>query len=400
MDKVRRRARSVGIEEIFMEIISEIVMNIKGELLCMVVLGMILLKLFQSGDNRYIDQMFRCIVLCCVAFITSFALRSLIDSGVVYATPTFTFWTNVFYFIFLQVLILGWFFYSETVQESWVVKSKLRCFVCSLPVVVFAVITILSNYTGWIFYVDEHSVYHRGNLYLLQYLIPMVYALFTSGKALYLLLKNKNYEKQDELKVLTLFPIPIFITAIFQLFFPESLSLSIGFPLGTLLVYMDIQDSKISLDTMTQLNNRGQLVRHLSGKMKNHDGEMPLNLIIIDVNRFKSINDRYGHVEGDLALIRVANALKQSVTKDQGFIARYGGDEFIIVTEGDVAQVNALCKTIEQNLARLNGEAGAPYSLTVSIGYAEYSNDITDIPSFIHAADKRLYQEKRAGRRY
>lgn len=115
----------------------------------------------------------------------------------------------------------------------------------------------------------------------------------------------------------------------------------------------------------------------------------------MDVDHFKGINDKYGHVEGDIALIRVAAAMKQLAKEYNCFLARYGGDEFIMILEGYDDQIDFICKTFEKNLSHLNEEANVPFSLNVTIGYAEYTDDISDIPSLIRAADKHLYQNKK-----
>jgi diguanylate cyclase (GGDEF)-like protein len=94
---------------------------------------------------------------------------------------------------------------------------------------------------------------------------------------------------------------------------------------------------------------------------------------MIDLNKFKQINDRYGHVEGDYALKRTADALKAACTDNtlKTFIARYGGDEFIIITKTENEDlVKELCSDIKAALIRLNNEAGAEYELTASIGYS------------------------------
>lgn len=256
-----------------MVVISDIIISIKAVLLCIAILGMILFKTQTDNDKRYIDRMFQHILLYCIIFIGSFALRSLIDTGVIHTSPIVFFWVNAFYFIFLNVMILLWFFYSETIQQSQLVASKRSRLICCIPTIVFTLLTLGSFFTGWIFYIDANGTYHRGNLFLLQYLVPLMYALFTSGKALYLFNKKENYERRDQLKTLAIFPIPIIATALFQLCFPKSLSLSIGFPLGTLLVYMSTQENKISMDTLTQLNNRGEMTRYLAAKIRNRDGQ-------------------------------------------------------------------------------------------------------------------------------
>ena len=118
---------------------------------------------------------------------------------------------------------------------------------------------------------------------------------------------------------------------------------------------------------------------------------------MIDLNRFKYINDQFGHIEGDTALKRTADALKIACSDNpfKTFIARYGGDEFIIIAKTESEElVNELSKTIKETLVRLNEEAGAEYELTASIGSACYCGDIADFQAALNKADEALYEEK------
>ena len=121
--------------------------------------------------------------------------------------------------------------------------------------------------------------------------------------------------------------------------------------------------------------------------------------MIFDVDHFKDINDGYGHVEGDKAIVRVATAMKEAckLYRNQTFVARYGGDEFVVVAEMDTLdEARQLASLICSNVINLNKEAGARYRLSVCVGIAQYdySNPIT-IPKFLAEADNELYQMKK-----
>jgi diguanylate cyclase (GGDEF)-like protein len=144
-----------------------------------------------------------------------------------------------------------------------------------------------------------------------------------------------------------------------------------------LCLYIGSSNRQIMIDRLTQVNNRQNLSRFLSNKLRSHTGE--LFLLMIDVDYFKSINDNFGHLEGDEALIRVANALKQGCTscRKRPYIARYGGDEFIIITELSEEETLELCSSIKNKLKELNDNAGVRYSLNLSIGCAEWKSGMT-----------------------
>ena len=99
----------------------------------------------------------------------------------------------------------------------------------------------------------------------------------------------------------------------------------------------------------------------------NVDQAEDVYLLMMDAEGFKQINDRYGHVEGDHALQVISAALKEVCSASGGFIARYGGDEFVVLQKAAAEQdIIDLCSAINDELAR----AEVPYLLRMSIGYA------------------------------
>ena len=113
---------------------------------------------------------------------------------------------------------------------------------------------------------------------------------------------------------------------------------------------------------------------------------------MVDVDYFKTINDTFGHLEGDNALVIVADTLKlacNSMTK-RPFIARYGGDEFIIVVEGTIEEARQLCEEIKVLLA---GHTELPYEISLRIGIGRCRSGMTP-RELIAAADDELYKVK------
>ena len=169
-----------------------------------------------------------------------------------------------------------------------------------------------------------------------------------------------------------------------------------------LYVYIISLNDQVSIDELTRLNNRTQLKKYVVGESSKQNNDKSTRFVLmIDLNKFKQINDQYGHVEGDMALKRTADALKAACGDNvlKTFIARYGGDEFIIITKTDNEElVKELCNTIKNTVIRLNDEAGAKYELTASIGYASYTGDITAFQTALAEADEALYKDKAARR--
>jgi diguanylate cyclase (GGDEF)-like protein len=127
--------------------------------------------------------------------------------------------------------------------------------------------------------------------------------------------------------------------------------------------------------------------------------ENPLGVLMFDLDRFKSINDTYGHLAGDRVLRAVAMTCRR-VLREGDVLVRYGGEEFLVLLPGaGAADVSA----IGERLRRAVGETTVPegdqrITVTVSVGGATYS-DVVDSPvTLIARADEALYEAKESGR--
>ena len=156
-------------------------------------------------------------------------------------------------------------------------------------------------------------------------------------------------------------------------------------------------ETSISLDPLTGLNNRSQLIRLISQKNSLLADGKHTFIVMMDVNDFKTINDTYGHAEGDLALVTVANALKKVSGNDNHvlFIGRYGGDEFImIVQSGSQNEIDGMIENIRRQIAAECDSGKAPYLLTVGAGYDELTDEIDSFKICIQCADSKMYLDK------
>ncbi|MFZ5967292.1 MAG: GGDEF domain-containing protein [Bacillota bacterium] len=157
-------------------------------------------------------------------------------------------------------------------------------------------------------------------------------------------------------------------------------------------------------DSLTGLLNRRRFGEFLEHEwIQSMRDDMPLSMLIIDVDYFKEYNDHYGHLHGDDALRRVAEVLNDNVKRSTDFVGRFGGDEFIaILHNADAESAQRIANNIVEGVQKLNichnDSIVSPY-ITVTIGVASLipSEDMT-IEEFIHRADEALYHAKHQGR--
>ena len=122
----------------------------------------------------------------------------------------------------------------------------------------------------------------------------------------------------------------------------------------------------------------------------------PLSLLIIDIDHFKSFNDRFGHAAGDVVLQRIVRIIAAALRPSDG-VFRFGGEEFVVIAdELTRAAALALGERIRRDVAS-HMEADVPL-VTVSIGLATCAEDASDYEGLFECADRRLYLAKSAGR--
>ena len=117
---------------------------------------------------------------------------------------------------------------------------------------------------------------------------------------------------------------------------------------------------------------------------------------MLDVDHFKKINDRYGHLAGDRALVLVAGVLRETARK-QDIVGRYGGDEFLLIGRArDAAEADALLVRLQQALAEACRAGRFACPLTLSAGYTLCgAADHPTLDSVLNTADKKMYAGKR-----
>ncbi len=126
----------------------------------------------------------------------------------------------------------------------------------------------------------------------------------------------------------------------------------------------------------------------------------PLSVIMLDVDHFKQVNDRYGHLFGDLVLKQIAGILQQQI-RDTDLAARYGGEEFVVVLPAatEAAALEAAERLRASVAAAPLGNAEIREPITISLGVATYpGRNIHDMDDLVKAADSALYRAKDAGR--
>lgn len=293
--------------------------------------------------------------------------------------------TSANLFIFLRILVEN--------------EGKLKRVILSLLPACTGILILLYNLfdDGSVFRVVEGNRLKFGMLYYIQWIPVYMYLFAGFFLVIRYLRKDEDLARKERDFLAMVCLLMLVIATLLDEFLVYVPSLSMALTICFLFVYLDEQNASIFMDALTQLNNRRQFNRYLDQRLT--EKRMPgkeLYLVIVDIDFFKEINDNYGHIEGDCALVRTAACLKNCVEDLDGktMICRYGGDEFAIVTEvSRREEVERYCQRVQKKLLE-EGEY-MPYRLEISYGIAMYTDECRGISDLLKMADRAMYAVKK-----
>ncbi|MCR5488778.1 MAG: GGDEF domain-containing protein [Saccharofermentans sp.] len=313
--------------------------------------------------------------------------------------PVLTAAVNIINAITLSIITGSWFVYTELSQgEEYMKRFKTRMLVL-IPAMISSLVMIVL----FVFFPEtvlSGTLTLTMTYYIVFLIVPVIYIIVSTVRTFIRAFKKENYAFRSPYIASAIYPAALAVIGVIQTLWVKAPMFCFGCAVMMIYVYITSLNNQVSIDELTKLNNRSQLKKYVASEAAKQTSDKNTRFVLmIDLNKFKQINDQYGHIEGDIALKRTADALKISCAESslKTFIARYGGDEFIIIAKSEnEEQVKDLCRVIKESLTRLNKEAGSPYELSASIGYACYSGAASGFYEALGKADKALYNEKAA----
>ncbi len=263
---------------------------------------------------------------------------------------------------------------------------KLYPRVC-IPAIIGAAGIVLNLKFEFLFSIDEENFYYRQPAGYCYYLV-------TFGYLVYSMILRMQYRKKygkDHFFPIYMFIVPIVLGATAQYIF---YGISVGWcctALGLVGIYMSLQNELSYIDPLTKLYNRNYLEHILTRISRKH---LSAGGIMIDLDYFKIINDKYGHTVGDDALIEAAKIIRRSIPA-RALPIRFAGDEFIILLRTEQEEDML---TIEEELRKavkaFNQEQKKQYLLSFSLGHSMYQAE-SSADVFLNQMDSKMYAEKK-----
>lgn len=264
------------------------------------------------------------------------------------------------------------------------IKKKSR--ILAIPLIITTILLIINLFgNGIIFSISEKNKYMRGLFSYAVYVAVFFYYI----ESIWTVKTTKNDSILVEFFPIYYFVVPCMIGTIIQgLFF----GIAVGWlcvAIAFILIYIEFQISNSFIDDLSGLYNR-KYMNHYLNKLQNAKNKHVYGFLL-DVNDFKVINDTYGHLSGDRAIIHIGKILQNTI--GNGCVAiRMGGDEFVIFANFKTnEEALVLKKRIEQNVRQFNIHSKEPFHLSFSIGIAKYNGNID---TFLSAMDDSMYEAK------
>ena len=367
----------------------------EASLICVIILSTILVADRMYNTKQEKQVWFRRAIVAFMLYFISDAFWAAMLSGEFTVKRSYVVLVNLSNYILLGLMAYGLFMFIAASEKMPFRKDAVKRRLIFLPVIISTLAISIAYVKNPLFWVNEQN--ELNNLYFpLMIVVPSIY--LWAGFGLSVRYAVKSVSKMDKRRFLAIGSIPVIVMAfgMIQVVALNAPTFCFGCTVMWLFYYLENMQTMISIDDLTHLNNRGQINRYLEQIHYNKD--IRVIIMMIDINKFKTINDTYGHAEGDRALVIVSEALRQTCEqiKASVFLGRYGGDEFTIVIKNPEEDImpEQLASLIRSILTQKKTENQLPYDLNVSIGYDLIRGSDDDANECLKRADKNLYIDK------
>ncbi len=363
---------------------------------CIVVLSMILIndRLYRTQQETQVC--FHRAIISFILYFASDACWAAILSDQFPRIRILVELVNLSNYILLGMMAYEWFMFMAASEKMAFRKSRKKRILCLLPLLISILTMIIAYIANPTFWIRENGELN-GWYYPMQITVPSMYLITAFFISVFNARKVDLREEKKLYRLIGVFPIGVMAFGMLQVVSLNAPTFCFGSTIMLLFFYIQHMQALISVDALTQLNNRGQINRYMD--QVHYRENTTLYIIMIDIDRFKQINDAYGHAEGDRALILVAEALKKICEgiRASVFIGRYGGDEFTLFLQnpGDAESPEQVIGMLRSALSETQRENRLPYDLNISIGYDELRGKNDTMKDCMIRADEKLYAEKR-----
>ena len=299
-------------------------------------------------------------------------------------------------FVLLSLLAFEWFMYMAAAEHMPFRKSIRRRSMWRIPMTVSIAVMVIAYVAAPTFWISESCELNEW-YYPLFIITPVLYLLTAFVFSMRNARKTESREDRKLYRLIGIYPLGVVAFGLVQAFALNAPLFCFGCTVMMLFFYIQNMQNMVSVDSLTKLNNRGQINRYM--EQTRYRENFRTVAMMLDIDRFKEINDTYGHAEGDRALILVAETLKQAAVWSGAsvFIGRYGGDEFTVFVQcaEDEPVPEQFVDEVRQILTEKQAQNKLPYDLKISVGSDSLKDRNDKLEACLVRADEKLYEDKK-----
>lgn len=282
-----------------------------------------------------------------------------------------------------------WVLFVEFKVHHSLKSVRKLAIIFGIPIVINFVLVFLDCFGAeLIFSISDNNVYSRENFSWIEYVFLAFYFVYS----IMVVYVAKHKGTQIHFFPVYTFVLPCILGTIVQALMYGVATGWFSVAIALLFVEIQLQKEESFVDELSGLYNRKYLEFFYNQmRIKNYN---EVYGIMMDLNRFKKINDTYGHTVGDEA-IRIVSKLLSQCIENPDTVMRFAGDEFIVIcvnkTEKEVVEV---MDGINKHVSEFNSVGKKPYELSLSMGYTKYTENYTNLDEFLRDMDMKMYAAK------
>ena len=281
-----------------------------------------------------------------------------------------------------------WLLYCIIRSTVYIPNIKLVFMLLSIPVAVLAVLCVISPFTQVLFYIGrDDGLYHEGYFPIIPWILDPLYIL--SGAFIAMLRKKNEFRSFPVLGVV----FAIVAGAVLQRLTGGMCTIGVSIAIALVAVSVSVKNEQAYTDQLTDLYNRQYVHDRLDQRLKRKpSGDRKYIGIEFDLDKFKEINDTFGHAMGDRALKQFGYVLK---TLGKGTAIRTGGDEFVVVFAGSrLTDADDIIREVRDKVENINRLSHDPFRILFSAGAAVFTDEMEGFEDLTAAMDEEMYRDK------
>ena len=265
--------------------------------ICFIVLLLIANKYRLSRTVSAADSAFLKLILGAAFIMISDSIWFLGDNRIIDIPRMFTNIVCALYMSLTGVICWYWYLFAEIKFKCRKLNSGYGKYIMMIPMLLLIMLSIISMKTGWIFYITEDGLYKRGNFHLMQVMICFFYLIFAAVHGIIKGMKTKNRFSRGEYITIASFIVLPIVGSVLQVMYFGIPYMMAGIILSILMIFLSLQENQINVDSQTGLNNRKSSDVYVESLVSGNNENVRIYMLLMDINSFKGINDKYGHVD-------------------------------------------------------------------------------------------------------